>query len=116
MSEAYEPAGLRACLAITAELRAAAVDASSDLSMSERRALASLASAVEAQAAHRAGVQIDWTSAEAAVAEAMVVFEDARGRPLQGCRLSTPLTATPISASDQSATGAPGTIDPAALS
>ncbi len=53
MSEAYAPAGLRACLQVPAELRAAAVDASSDLPMRERRALATLASAVEAQAAHR---------------------------------------------------------------
>ena len=78
MSEAYEPAGLRACLVIAAELRAAAVDARSDLPMRERRALATLATAVEVRAGQRAGVVIDGTSAEVAVAEALTVLDDAR--------------------------------------
>ncbi len=49
MSEAYVSVDFRACMAVAAELRAAAVDASSDLPMMERRALATLATAVEAR-------------------------------------------------------------------
>ena len=78
MSEPYAPVGLRACLAVAAELRAAAVDASSDLSMRERWALATLATAVEARAGQRAGVKVDGTSAEAAVAETLTALDDAR--------------------------------------
>lgn len=72
------PAGLRACLAIAAELRDAAVDALSDLPMKERRVLATLASAVEARAGLRAGVNVDGASAEAAVAEALTMLDVAR--------------------------------------
>ena len=78
MSEAYTPAGVRACLAVAAELRAAAVDARSDLFMSERRALATLATAVEALAGQRAGVVIVGTSAEVAVTEALMALDNAR--------------------------------------
>ena len=78
------PAGLRACLAIAAELRAAAVDALSDLPVRERQALAKLASAVEAQAGQRAGVNVDGASAEAAVAEALMMLDDARRKAQSG--------------------------------
>ena len=76
------PAGLRACLQVAAELRAAAVDASSDLPMRERRALATLATAVEARAAWRAGIEINGAAAETAVAEALAALDDARGQGL----------------------------------
>ena len=78
MSESYVPVGLRACLAVVAELRAAAVDASSDLPMRDRWSLATLATAVEAQAGWRAGVKVDGASAEAAVAEALAALDVAR--------------------------------------
>lgn len=78
MSEAYAPTGVRACLAVAAHLRAAAVDARSDLPMRERRALATLATAVEVRAGQRAGVVIDGTSAEVAVAEALAALDDVR--------------------------------------
>ena len=78
MSEAYLPAGLQTCLAIVAELRAAAVDPLSDLPMMERRALATLASEVEARAGRRAGVKVDGASAQAVVAEALAAFDEAR--------------------------------------
>jgi hypothetical protein len=78
VNEAYAPAGLRACLAIAAELRAAAVDAISDLPMRERRALATLATTVEVRAGQRAGVNVDGASAEAAVAEALMALVDVR--------------------------------------
>lgn len=80
MSEAYAPAGVRACLAVAAELRAAAVDANSDLLMRERWALATLATAVEARAGQRAGVLIDRTSAEVAAAEALTALAERHGR------------------------------------
>lgn len=95
-------AGLRACLAISAELRAAAVDALSNLPMIDRRALAivasyeirwttsdpaesggpwsgsaDLVSEVGARASLRAGVKVDGTSAAAAVAEALAALDAA---------------------------------------
>ena len=84
MSEAYASVGFRACLAIAAELHAAAVDASSDLPMMERRALATLASEVEARAGRRAGVKVDGASAEAVVAEALMALDDARRKARSG--------------------------------
>ena len=84
MSEAYAPASLRACLQVAADLRAAAVDANSDMLMRERRALATLATAVEARAGQCAGVVIDGTSAEVAVAEALAALDDARRKARQG--------------------------------
>ena len=65
-------------MAVAAQLRAAAVDARSDLPMRERRALATLATAVEVRAGQRAGVVIDGTSAEVAVAEALAALDDVR--------------------------------------
>ena len=85
MSEAYASVGFRACLAVAAELRAVAVDSCSDLPMRERRALAILASEVEARAAQRAGVEIDGRSTAAAVAEALVAL-DAALRPARPSR------------------------------
>ena len=54
----------------------AAMDASSDLLLGERRALATLATAVEARAGQRAGAKVDGASAEAAVTEALMALDD----------------------------------------
>ena len=84
MSEAYASVGFRACLAVAAELRAAAVDASSDLPMMDRQALATLASEVEARAGRRVGVKVDGASAEAVVAKALAAFDEARRKARSG--------------------------------
>lgn len=73
-----DDAALDACMVIVAELRAAALDPSSDLAMAERYALAGLAAAVEAEAARRAGIDLAPSPATAETSAVLVAMGEAR--------------------------------------